>query len=150
MNDKPTTVRFGWRHQYDDARDAHERAKTDYVETSESLTEQHHTPDTDINVLVARFGITDGSIRPAVHDPSYYGDFSDEVSFREALDRVRTATENFNQLPADLRSKFDNKPAKLYAFVSDPANIEESIKLGLLRRNVPRETPPADDKLTET
>lgn len=142
--------RFEWRHQYDEDRDEYERLGTDIVCEDESLTQQQFKADADINVLVRRFGITDGAIPPAVVDPAYFGDFSDEVDFRTALDRTRDAIERFEALPAELRNRFGNDPVALYSFVSDEKNAEEAVSLGLLKKRAPEAsqaapsaTPPA-------
>lgn len=129
--------RFLWRHQYDDDRDEYERLGTDVLCRDESLTQQHFAQDADINVLVRRFGITDGAVPPAVMDPRYFGDFSDAVDFRTALDRTRDAVERFDALPAELRKRFGNDPVSLYEFVCDQNNAEEAVSLGLLKKFSP-------------
>lgn len=123
-----------WRHQYDEARDAIERKATDAINTEPSMTQQHHAEDADINVLVRRFGITDGAIPPAVIDPAYYGDFTDAADFRTQLDRIHQAKEHFMELPADLRSRFNNDPTELFAWVSNKDNADRAIELGLLAK----------------
>lgn len=143
--------RFDWRHQYDDDRDAFEREISGAANHEPSMTQQHHAEDADLNVLVKRFGITDGAIPPAAMDPRYYGDFTDAVDFRTSLDRVRSAQERFEQLPAELRDKFGHDPIKLYAWVTDEKNAEEAVKLGLLKElpiqqaAPPTATPPSTD-----
>lgn len=109
----------------------------------ESKTVQSYAEDADINVLVRRFGVTDGAIPPAVADPRYYGDFSDAVDFRTSLDRVRDAQEHFERLPASLRERFLNDPLRLFEFVADERNADEAVELGLLRRSAPVVAPPA-------
>lgn len=133
-----------FRHQYDEQRDAEESAKTTLTDFGPSLTEMHHAEDADINVLVKRFGITDGAIPPAALDPKYYGDFTDAVDFRTALDRTRDAEQRFRELPADLRKRFNNDPAELYAFVSDERNTDLAVELGLLARSAVQ--PVAEEK----
>lgn len=123
-----------WRHQFDAERDRVEREKTAISNHEPSKTIQSFREDTDINVLMKRFGVTDGAIPPAVLDPRFYGDFSDVVDFRGALDATREAEERFRALPASIRNRFGNDPLQLWQFVNDEANAEESIKLGLLKR----------------
>lgn len=130
-----TTPRFDWRHQYDDARDAKERAATDIDFTGEiSLTQQQFTPDADLNITMARFGITDGALPPVAHDPRYFGDFTDAADLTTALARIRSAWDNFDQLPAAIRNRFDNDPTKLFEWVNDPANVDEAVELKILSK----------------
>lgn len=136
------TVRFDWRHQYDDDRDAYEREITDIDTGTESLVQQQYVEETDINVLVKRLGISDRMPAPAV-DPRFYGDMGNIVDLRTALDTVREAREHFDALPAPLRARFQNNPALLFDFVNDPANVEEAIKLGVLARERTPEPAPA-------
>lgn len=128
------TSRFTWRHQYDREDEERNGRLAETAITDESLTQQHFKDDVDINVMVRRFGVTDGAIPPAVHDPRYYGDFSDAVDFRTALDRTRQAVERFEALPAELRNRFNNDPTKLFQWVTDPKNDSEAVALGLLKR----------------
>lgn len=135
-------TRFIWRKQYDDAADLAIRNQTRTVNDEPALTQQHHAESADLNVLVARFGLGDVSLPPAAADPRFYGDFTGVPDFRQALDTTREAVDRFNALPAAIRTRFDNDPIKLYAFVIDPANVEESVKLGLLtRENIPAPEP---------
>lgn len=145
-----TMPRFTPRHQYDELSEfeAGEAAITDNFEPS--LTSQHFAKDADLNEIVRRFGINDGSIPPAALDPSFYGDFSSVPDFREALEQTRLANERFAALPAEIRNRFQNDPVLLWDFVTDPQNFEEAIKLGLLKREPapvpapnPETTPPA-------
>ncbi|WNK15122.1 MAG: internal scaffolding protein [Microvirus sp.] len=136
-----------WRQQYDTKRDAEERALTDIACQDPSMTQQHFTEDADVNVIARRFGLDKTGVKlPIVPtDPRYYGDFSEPMDLRTALDRVRDAENRFMDLPAKLRARFNNKPAELWTFINDPDNGPEAIKLGLLKEpKVPEnKTPPA-------
>lgn len=118
----------------------------------ESLTQQSFSEDADINVIVRRYGLDNAKMPVAPIDPRYYGDFTDVPDLRTALDIVRDAENRFMDLPAALRSRFDNSAAKLWDFVSNPANAEESVRLGLLARQEENPmdsaggTPPAPPK----
>lgn len=138
--------RFNWRQQYqDNARETAEGAAAAIPNNEPSLTQQHFAKDADLNEIIKRFGITDGAIPPAVADARFFGDFSDVPDFRTALDQTREALEHFNALPANIRNRFNNDPVRLFAFVSDPANGEEAVKIGLLTKDQPPKppTPPA-------
>lgn len=136
-------MRFNWRHQYDEEADEFygELAKTE--NDGETLTQQHHAFEADINNIVASFGIKDGAVPPVALDPKYFGDFTDAPDFRQALDNTREAQARFDALPASLRNRFNNDPYQLWQFVMDPAQTDEAVKLGLLHREaeVPPKTP---------
>lgn len=128
-------TRFNWRHQYDEDRDEYEGLAAAIECLDESLAIQN-APDADLNEIIRRFGLNDGSVLPAnlgVTDPKYYGDFSDIPDLREALHRLHDAEDKFSQLPADIRKRFDNDPIALYEWVSDKDNHDEAVKLKLLK-----------------
>lgn len=124
--------RFPWRHQYDDERDRIEGLQAATVPVGDSMTEQHHTPNTDINVMMKRMGVTDGALPPSALDPRYFGDFTEATDLRGVFDRVFEARDRFNELPASLRAQFDNDPATFLQWVQDPQNATEAVKMGLL------------------
>jgi len=133
-----------WRHQYDEQRDAVERAATDITCMDESRTIQD-APDSDINELMRRFGVKDGSILPGQlgnYDPALYGDFTDVPDLRTALDRTHNAEEAFMMLPAKLRAEFNNNPWQLAEWIHQEGNIDRAVELGLLQKREPApETP---------
>lgn len=139
-------MRFEWRNQYDEDRDTIEGDLALTVNLDPPLTQQHFKESADLNEIVRRFGIHDGAINTAQIDPAYFGDFSSVPDFREALEQTRLAQEHFDALPAELRNRFHNDPVLLYEFVTNAANEEEAVKLGLLARmvNPPIPTPPAE------
>lgn len=102
-----------------------------------SLTDASALPDTDILTVVRRYNAGDSSV---VREVGNFGDFSGCQDFPQLMERVREARERFAALPAALRDRFGNDPAALIKFVSDSANDEEAIKLGLKVRIVPEKT----------
>lgn len=137
--------RFNYRTQYETARDIEEGDAAATVNTEDSLTQQHFLEDTDINVLAKRFGLDKAQMPEAPFNPGFYGDFSDVPDLRTAMDLVRDATNKFMDLPAKLRERFDNNPAKMWHFVNDPENGDEAVRLGLLKRlpDKQEDAPPA-------
>lgn len=130
-------TRFQYRHQYDDEADRREREATDIDIVEPSLTQQHYKDEVDLNIMMARMGVSDGAIPPAALDPSYFGDFTDATDLRTAIDRTREAEQRFMELPAEIRRRFDNDPAELLAFVMNEKNADEAVKMGLLSRFSP-------------
>jgi phage internal scaffolding protein len=95
-----------------------------------SLTQQHQKEDADINHIVARFGLT-GELPFANRQPRY-GDFTAVTDYHSAMNAVRSASEDFMSLPAELRARFNNDPAALIDFLASTDNRDEAIKLGLV------------------
>lgn len=105
-----------------------------------SRTRQEFAEDADLNVIVARFGI--GHEMPQNVTPPMSGDFSAVPDYRGAQDLLRKANEVFGNLPAKVRSRFDNDPAQYIDFLENPDNEAEAIALGLASKPAPVDTPP--------
>lgn len=95
-----------------------------------SLTVQDSAEETDINYIVRKFGIT-GQLPNALHPPTY-GDFVGVTDYQSALHAITAADDAFMQMPADIRSRFDNDPGKFVDFCSDPVNHDAMLEMGLL------------------
>ena len=103
-----------------------------------SLAEQSMAEETDINLLIKRFGI--GYEMPSDLRLPQYGDFTGINDFHTAVNRIAVANENFELLHADIRDRFQNDPGKFVDFAVDPKNKDEMIKMGLLKaREAPRD-----------
>lgn len=130
-------TRFAWKHQYDQAEELRAEEETKIIFEDESLTNQHFAKDADINHILKRMGVVDGGTLPAelgVLDPFYYGDFTNAVDATLAMQNTIIMKDKFMMLPADIRDRFNNDPVKLFAFVTNPKNVDEAVKLGLLAR----------------
>lgn len=100
----------------------------------ESLTEQEHLEETDINYIAEKFMRT--GMAPQVVNMPTYGEFEGVFDFQSAMNLINQAKQEFMSLPAKLRSRFANDPQQLITFIEDPANREEAIKLGLIEKPV--------------
>lgn len=94
-----------------------------------SVTKQSFKDECDVNRIVSKFHRT-GLIDFVNSNQPRYGDVT-PIDYQEALNTVATAQEMFVQLPASLRKRFGNSPEELLAFVQNPENDAEAIKLGL-------------------
>ena len=101
----------------------------------EGMTQQHFAKECDINEIVRRFGLT-GELPENLKMP-VSGDFTGVSDFQTAMNIVRQAEEEFLRVPAEVRARFANDPGRLMAFLDDPANRDEAVKLGLV--NAPAE-----------
>jgi phage internal scaffolding protein len=101
-----------------------------------TLTQQHFKDECDINNILRQFNIT-GLLPEAPLSPRY-GDFTGISDYHTALNQVIAAEDEFMALPAQIRGRFDNDPAKLIEFLENSENKDEAIKLGLV---IPVELP---------
>lgn len=106
----------------------------------EVMTRQEFKDDADINVLVRRFGVT-GALPPPA-PPEAYGDFSGVEDFQTAMLELQYAEGRFMELRSDIRERFQNSPGELLAFLSDEANHDEAVELGLIPASEPPEPAP--------
>lgn len=142
--------RFDWRHQYDMLRDKEEGDAATVYNTDEPITQQQFKDDADINILAKRYGLEKQPLPVEALDPRFYGDLSEVPDLRTLLDIANEAKNHFMELPPKLRARFNNQPGQLWAFVNDPENADESVRLGLLVRppDPPQVSPQEDTKDT--
>jgi phage internal scaffolding protein len=95
-----------------------------------TLAQQHFKDECDINNILRQFNIT--GLLPESSLSPRYGDFTGISDYHTALNRVIAAEDEFMALPAQIRSRFDNDPAKLIEFLENSDNKDEAIKLGLV------------------
>jgi len=108
-----------------------------------SLAQQQFKDECDINNILRQFNIT-GQLPDTPLSPRY-GDFSGISDYKTALDRVISADEEFMNLPANLRARFDNDAANLIEFLNNDQNRLEAEKLGLVEpKKDLSETPPVE------
>lgn len=103
-----------------------------------SLTQQSQADETDINVIVRRFGIT--GAMPQGLEPPTFEIFEDVFDYQSAQNALVAARESFMAMPADVRGRFDNDPQEFMVFCADKANLPEMRRLGLA---VPEKEAPA-------
>jgi phage internal scaffolding protein len=97
-----------------------------------SLAQQHFKEECDINVILQKFNIT--GLLPQTPLSPRYGDFTGIGDYHTALNRVIAAQDEFEALPAQIRARFDNDPAKLIEFLEDENNRPEAEDLGLVEK----------------
>jgi len=112
--------------------------KTAFATKGESMTQPQHAAECDINNIMLKYKKT-GTFTHLNQGQPISGDFSNVEDYMAQSQRIINAQNSFNQLPSDLRTKFQNDPAELIKFVSDTKNKEEAIKLGLIPQPKPTE-----------
>lgn len=102
--------------------------------SSPSLAKQSFKDECDINVIMGRY-IRTGVLPETVQRlEAQFADVS-EVDFQSAMELVAGAQSMFNELPSNIRNRFQNDPAQFLAFTSDEKNRPELAEMGLLAPN---------------
>lgn len=110
-----------------------------------SRTKQSFKEECDINNIMKRFKKTMGVDYLSKYQgyvSGEFGDFSNVVDYRSAIEQVAQAGEVFMALPAKVRAKFENDPAQFLDFCHDPANADELVALGLATKRAPIQDAP--------
>lgn len=97
-----------------------------------SLTVQSDKARCDVNNIMAKFRKT-GLIDHIREHEGRYEDVSSAFDFQEAMNIVATAQQSFDQLPSEIRKRFDNNPAEFLDFVAKPDSGLELVKMGLAK-----------------
>lgn len=109
------------------------------VIANECRTVQAGSEDTDVNVILRKYGIG-RVIESNLAAIKAYGDVSELPDYHEAMNTVIRAQDAFMALSADVRNRFNNDPAQFLEFMSKKdENFDEAVKLGLA---VPRKVAP--------
>ncbi|AXQ65963.1 MAG: internal scaffolding protein [Microviridae sp.] len=88
----------------------------------ESLTRQDQAEMCNINVIYAK--TQRGEIVMASRHHPEYGDFSQAVTYDEALNQINDAKEAFNDLPSSERKKYNFSPEQYYEEVTSTVNAK--------------------------
>lgn len=95
-----------------------------------SRTKPEFYKDCNMNNIMAKYRRT-GVLGDPIKRAGFYGDFSSGADFAEMMRKTTNAQSAFNELPAFIRSRFQNDPQQLVEFLHDSKNDAEAIELGL-------------------
>lgn len=104
-------------------------------EGDKGVTKQSDLKDCDINSIFKKYERTGQLPDMIVREPRY-GDFSNVPDYQEAKQIIADANEQFEALDVNVRNRFGNNPEAFLAFATDPKNIDELEKMGLLKPEV--------------
>lgn len=121
------------------------KTKVITVNEEPTKTQQSYRDMVNINKIMKKYKET-GMITHLNSKTGIYADLTSLPSYEESLQAVITAQNAFMDLPADLRSRFQNDPQQLISFLADVNNKEEAIKLGLIKKPVKNDEIKNDDK----
>lgn len=101
-----------------------------------SRTKQEFRDECNINSIMAKY--QKGEMVTHVNRfGGNYGDFTSVQDYQSSLNQVMQAQDMFLTLPAKVRSEFHNDPGRFLAFVQDPKNADELVKMGLATARLP-------------
>lgn len=95
-----------------------------------SLTQQHQADDADINKILERWFRT-GVMDHVNKREQIFADATLVPDYATAQLHIGIVNDHFASLPAKDRLFFNNDPGQYIDFVSDPANAEALVKMGL-------------------
>lgn len=110
-----------------------------------SMTKQDAVAECDINNIIKSFSKT-GQIAHISSKAAQgaYLDLPDPVDYQDALHIAAAAEASFLTLPAKVRDRFANDPARFLDFMADPSNAQEARTLGLLNPATPVPDAPSE------
>lgn len=107
-----------------------------------SMTRQSEMEACDIHNILKQF--SQQGFEQLVRDNAARGQYADLTSlpdYQEALEIVLKSQEAFAALPAQVRDRFQNDPARFVDFLANPANQDEAVRLGLAEPPAPEPAP---------
>lgn len=96
----------------------------------ESMTQEQFAEESEINNIL-RSHDRNGIIEHINRGNAIYGDFSEVTDFSDALDQIKEAQNEFQNIPWQIREQFQNDAGQFFKFASNPDNIDELRELGL-------------------
>lgn len=107
--------------------------------TELSMTDQSQYQESDINYIVKKYadgrtGITTLDLG-ADAGVLQYGDTLLPGDYDTALDLINAVSDEFYQLPAQIRAEFNHNPKELINALSDPRQRDRLLSLGLLQQD---------------
>lgn len=94
-----------------------------YMKEGEGRTIQSHTKECDVNQIMKKYART-GTISHLAKHQASYGEVA-ATDLHEAMNLIKRAEDMFGELPNEIRKEFENNPQKFFAYVNDPANIDD-------------------------
>ena len=93
-------------------------------EYEDGRTKQSFKDSTDINMILARAARGE-TISHLNKYEAVYGDYTDIPDLLTANERLQKAQAIFDELPSELRREFKNSVSEFFAYVNDPANMDD-------------------------
>lgn len=113
--------------------------------SDELITKQEFKDECEIYNILKQYQRT-GIIQHINSKQPIFEDLPDEYDFQSSMNTILRAEEAFAALPSSIRDSYDNDPQRFLAALTDPAQADKLIELGVLK---PKAAPrPADPNPT--
>lgn len=103
--------------------------------TVPSMTQQQFKDEADINYIISMYDST--GVMPTFHGDGQpaqpmFGDFAElPDNAQEMYNRMIQAKANFDNLPLEVRKRFNYDPSAFLEFAENPNNLDELVSMGL-------------------
>ena len=101
------------------------------------FTQQSHKKECDVNYIIEKYD-KHGVINHVQKIEAKFGDATG-LDFRKAQDLYLNAQNMFEQLPANIKKRFNQNAGEFLEFMEDEGNRAEAIELGLIRGDTKEE-----------
>lgn len=105
-------------------------------------TKQSFKDEVNVNYIIEKFHST-GLLSWVNTTQHKFEDVSSAQDYQMSVNMILEANDMFDELPANIRKRFDNEPFKLLQFLEDGNNLEEAVALGLINEQINPEVPTA-------
>lgn len=103
------------------------------INVEKSKTDPSFAEQADVNFIMSRYRKT-GQITHLARRQGVFADVSNIPDLLGAYQAVAAAQDAFKILPAKLREKLGNDPARLPGYLKDPNNFDEAVSYGLIEK----------------
>lgn len=98
---------------------------------TEMVTKQSHKEECDINTILSKYERT-GLITHVQSGRPQYLDLPSDMDYQAALNTMIAAQDAFASLPASVRDRYGNDPARFLSAFENPAELEFLREQGLV------------------
>lgn len=110
----------------------HKGTKCAFTCKTPSMAFQSEKQDTMIESYLRRYRATGFLGDPARKAAATFGDFSGLEDYQTIQNKMCAVKEHFEALPSNIRRFFGDEPANFVSFVTNPANFQKAIEMGLI------------------
>lgn len=106
----------------------------------ETMTQQQYKKEQDIKEIIKKYGATGLLNKNIMANDPKFDDVSNIIDYQDAANKIAKAQQEFDQMPHELKEKFNYNPAKLLDFLNKSENLQEAIELGLVNKVTPEKS----------